>query len=103
MGRASGHTAKWCSISSLGPPERSDGSHANTSEFSRRKLMSVLSYLGERPASMVIVREVPSCQGTLLVRLASPMSLPLRGAGLTPLHTMAEGPGEGRLFEENGS
>jgi hypothetical protein len=31
MGRASGHTARFCSITSLGTLERSEGSHANTS------------------------------------------------------------------------
>jgi hypothetical protein len=52
---ASGHTARWCSITSLGTTERSEGSHANTSEFSRRKATSALSYLGVRAAPMVKV------------------------------------------------
>ena len=32
-GRAFGHTAKWCSITSLGTPDISDGVHVNKSEF----------------------------------------------------------------------
>src|SRR4051812_18803484 len=38
----------------------SDGCHANTSTFARRKAMSVLSYLGSRVALMVKVPPVPS-------------------------------------------
>jgi hypothetical protein len=98
MEHASGHTAKWCSITSLGTPERSEGSHVNTSEFSRRKATSTLSYLGVRAAPIVKVRDVPSPRGTFLVNSASPMILPLRGAGPTPSHTMAIGSGEYRFL-----
>src|SRR3954464_4132185 len=38
----------------------SDGCHANTSTFARRKAMSALSYLGSRVALMVKVPPVPS-------------------------------------------
>src|SRR3954469_24008076 len=38
----------------------SDGCHANTSTFGRRKAMSALSYLGSRVALMVKVPPMPS-------------------------------------------
>src|SRR3954470_22588206 len=38
----------------------SDGCHANTSTFARRKAMSALSYLGSRVALMVKVPPLPS-------------------------------------------
>jgi hypothetical protein len=49
-----GHTAKWCSITSLGMPGMSDRVQVNMSEFARRKVTSALSYLGESPAPMVM-------------------------------------------------
>src|SRR3954466_5412130 len=52
--------ARWCSITFLGTPGMSDGCHANTSTFARRKAMSALSYLGSRVALMVKVPPVPS-------------------------------------------
>src|SRR6185369_14601565 len=58
-GRAFGHTAKWCSITSLGTPDISDGVHANMSEFARRKATSALSYLGGKPAPMVTLAPEP--------------------------------------------
>src|SRR4051812_18591671 len=46
----------------------SDGCQANTSTFARRKVTSVLSYLGSRVALMVKVPPVPSSlAGTFLV------------------------------------
>src|SRR3954464_14595041 len=46
----------------------SDGCQANTSTFARRKVMSVLSYVGSRVALMVKVPPVPSSlAGTFLV------------------------------------
>src|SRR3954470_17754843 len=59
-GCARGQTARWCSITFLGTPGMSDGSHANTSTFARRKATSALSYLGSRVALMVKVPPVPS-------------------------------------------
>ena len=58
-GRAFGHTAKWCSITSLGTPDISDGVHANMSEFALRKATSALSYLGGKPAPMVTLAPEP--------------------------------------------
>src|SRR3954469_15405858 len=52
--------ARWCSITFLGTPGMSDGFHANTSTFARRKATSALSYLGSRVALMVKVPPVPS-------------------------------------------
>src|SRR4051812_11621702 len=67
-GRASGQTARRCSITSLGTPGMSDGCQANTSTFARRKVTSALSYLGSGVALMVKVPPVPSSlAGTLLV------------------------------------
>ena len=54
-GRAPGHTAKWCSITSLGTLGISDGVHANMSALARRKATSALSYLGVRLPPMVTV------------------------------------------------
>ena len=59
MGRAFGHTAKWCSITSLGTPDISDGVLANKSEFVLRKATSALSYLGGRLAPMVTLAPEP--------------------------------------------
>src|SRR5680860_634690 len=58
-GRAFGHTAKWCSITSLGTPDMSDGVHANMSEFALRKATSALSYLGDKLAPMVTLAPEP--------------------------------------------
>ena len=66
-GRASGHTAKWCSITSLGTPDISDGVHANMSEFARRKATSALSYLGGKPAPMVTLAPEPSAPEPLVL------------------------------------
>ena len=52
--------ARWCSITFLGTPGMSDGCHANTSTFARRKATSALSYLGSSVALMVKVPPVPS-------------------------------------------
>ena len=60
IGRAPGHTTKWCSITSLGTPGMFDAVLANMSVFARRKAMSVLSYLGGNPTPMVRVSPVPS-------------------------------------------
>ena len=52
----------------LGTLGMSDGCHANTSTFARRKAMSALSYLLSRVALMVKVPSVPSSlTGTFLV------------------------------------
>src|SRR3990170_7410752 len=59
-GRAWEQTARWCSITFLGTPGMSDGCHANTSTFARRKVMSVLSYLLSRVELMVKAPPVPS-------------------------------------------
>src|SRR3989337_1723101 len=59
-GLAWGQMARWCSITFLGTPGMSDGCHANTSTFNRRKAMSVLSYLLLRAKLMVKVLPVPS-------------------------------------------
>lgn len=61
----------WCSITLPGTPGRSDGSHANTLEFSRRKVMSALSYLVERVAPMVTEWFPSSPNDTFLVSLPS--------------------------------
>ena len=58
-GRAFGHTAKWCSITSLGTPDISDGVHENMSEFALRKATSALSYLGGKLAPMVTLAPKP--------------------------------------------
>ena len=52
--------ARWCSITFLGTPGISDGCHANTSTFARRKATSALSYLGSSVVLMVKVPPVPS-------------------------------------------
>ena len=46
--RASAFTASLCSITSLGTPGKPDASQAKSSEFSRRKATSALSYLSLR-------------------------------------------------------
>ena len=66
-GRAFGHTAKWCSITSLGTPDISDGVHANMSEFALRKATSALSYLSVRRAPMVMDRLPSLVNATFLV------------------------------------
>src|SRR3989337_2955889 len=60
IGRACGQTARWCSITSLGTPGISDGCQANTSIFTHRKAMSVLSYLLSRVALIVKVPSMPA-------------------------------------------
>ena len=40
--------SKECSATSLGMPDMSEGLHANTSAFARRKSTSTASYLGSR-------------------------------------------------------
>src|SRR3954471_12747302 len=52
--------ASLCSITFLGTPGMSDGCHANTSTFARKKAMSALSYLLSSVALMVKVPPVPS-------------------------------------------
>ena len=52
--------ARWCLIIFLGTLGISDGCHANTSTFARRKATSALSYLGSSVALMVKVPPVPS-------------------------------------------
>src|SRR3990170_3460486 len=59
-GRAWGHTARWCSITSLGTPGMSDGCQANTSTFAHRKAMSALSYLSSRVELIVNVPSAPT-------------------------------------------
>ena len=54
-----GHTARWCSITSLGTPGISDGGHANMLAFFRRKATSALSYLERRLPPMVMVAPEP--------------------------------------------
>src|SRR3990170_575528 len=67
-GRAWGQTTRWCSITFLGTPGMSDGCHANTSTFARRKAMSALSYLSSSVALMVKEPPVPSSlAGTFFV------------------------------------
>jgi hypothetical protein len=44
-----------CSMNSLGNTGMSAGFHAKMSRLARRKLISVSSYLGSRPAPMVVV------------------------------------------------
>ena len=58
-GQVFGHTTKWCSITSLGTPDISDGVHANMSEFARRKVTSALSYLGGKTAPMLTLAPEP--------------------------------------------
>ena len=60
-------TANLCSITSLGTPGKPDASHVKTSEFSRRKATSALSYLSLRWAPMVMVREPSLVSATFLV------------------------------------
>ena len=67
-GRALGHTAKCCSITSLGTPDISDGVHANMSEFALRKATSALSYLGGKLVPMVMLAPEPfASRGTCFV------------------------------------
>jgi hypothetical protein len=51
---ASGRTWGECSVSSLGTPDMSFGDHAKMSRFSRRKLVSSLSYLAERLEPLMV-------------------------------------------------
>ena len=67
IGRASLLTASLCSITSLGTPGSPDASHAKTSEFSRRKATSALSYLSVRRAPMVMERLPSLVNATFLV------------------------------------
>jgi hypothetical protein len=55
LGVALGSTLSECSISLLGTPGMSAGFHAKMSRLARRKLMSVSSYLGSSPASIMVV------------------------------------------------
>jgi hypothetical protein len=55
FGIALGSTLRECSINSLGTPGMSVGFHAKMLRLAWRKLMSVSSYLGSRPAPMVVV------------------------------------------------
>jgi hypothetical protein len=48
-----GDTAKWCSITFLGTPDKSDAFQAKTSKFAQRKATSAPSYAGERQVPMV--------------------------------------------------
>jgi hypothetical protein len=46
MGQASARISSECSVTSLGMPGMSEGLHAKTSAFVRRKSTSTASYLG---------------------------------------------------------
>ena len=71
-GRAFGHTAKWCSITSLGTLDISDGVQANMSEFALRKATSALSYLIGKPVPMVTLAPEPlASSGTFFVAALS--------------------------------
>src|SRR3954471_18716071 len=63
--------ARWCSITFLGTPGMSNGCHANTSTFARRKAMSALSYLGSRVADGESTTNVVLLGGHLLGRWRS--------------------------------
>jgi hypothetical protein len=54
-GVALGSTSSECSISLLGTPGMSAGFHEKMSRLARRKLMSVSSYFGSRPAPIMVV------------------------------------------------
>src|SRR5438105_4350255 len=71
VGPSFGNTAKWCSITSLGTPGMSDGCHANTSTFARRKVMSASSYLGSRDPPTFTVLAGSASSGTSLIEPAS--------------------------------
>ena len=84
-GRASVFTASLCSITSLGTPGKPDASQAKTSEFSRRKSTSTLSYLLVRWAPMVMAREPSLMSATFLViRGSSRNGALLEAAGAEP-------------------
>src|SRR3954470_13587945 len=53
-GLAFGSTRNLCSTNTLGTPGMSDGFHAKTSQFSRRKWMSSTSYFGSRSIAMLV-------------------------------------------------
>jgi hypothetical protein len=55
FGVALGSMLSECSIRFLGTPGMSAGFHAKMSRLARRKLMSMSSYFGSRPAPMVVV------------------------------------------------
>ena len=55
-GFISGLTNRECSANSLGTPGKSKLDHAKMSRFSRRKLVSSLSYLSLNPAPMMTLR-----------------------------------------------
>jgi hypothetical protein len=55
IGVALGSTLSECSISLLGTPGMSAGFQAKMSRLARRKLTSVSSYFGSRPAPIVVV------------------------------------------------
>src|SRR6266540_1885398 len=71
MGCASGNTAKWCSITSLGTLGMSDGCHANTSAFARRKVMSTSSYLGSSDQPTFTILAGLASRGISLIGPAS--------------------------------
>jgi hypothetical protein len=55
FGVALGSTLSECSIRFMGTPGMSAGFHTKMSRLARRKLTSVSSYFGSRPAPMVVV------------------------------------------------
>jgi hypothetical protein len=72
FGVALGSTLRECSINSLGTPGMSTGFNAKMSRLGRRKLMSASSYLGSRPASMVVVLLLsPIPRSIILTRTSS--------------------------------
>src|SRR3954465_3743216 len=69
-GLAFGSTRNLCSANSLGTPGMSDGFHAKTSQFSRRKLMSSTSYFGSRSTATLV--NFSSSGGWIRTFLVSP-------------------------------
>jgi hypothetical protein len=55
LGVALGSTLCECSISLLGTPGMSVGFHAKMYQLARRKLMSMSSYFGSKPAPIMVV------------------------------------------------
>src|SRR3954463_7602703 len=53
-GLAFGSTCNLCSANSLGIPGILEGFHAKISQFSQRKLMSSISYLGSKSVAMLV-------------------------------------------------
>jgi hypothetical protein len=62
---------RWCSITSLGIPGIYDGSHANTSAFSWRKVMSAISYFSSRSPAMRVVWEESALSRMVLTGMSS--------------------------------